>query len=148
MKKTILIFLTLSLILSLFSCTTPPETTPTSEETIEPEYTDELPFNFALIIIDKIMYKVYPEEAAVVPACVDPLCKHSNDSCPMTRIADSFVKDGLYYYVRCSDDRMMYGTKICTYDLISGEYKVLYKTENYDDSITFLQEADNYLFFT
>ena len=56
MKKTILLLLTFSLILSLFSCTTPTETTPLSEETdtLEPEYTDESETGYLLVHIDKI----------------------------------------------------------------------------------------------
>ena len=101
MKKTILLLLTFSLILSLFSCTTPPETAPTSEETeetIEPEYTDESPFDFLLTSISNSLYKVYPEEGFLLPACSDPLCNHKEGTCSLTKICDLQVKNNLLYY--------------------------------------------------
>ncbi len=148
MKKTLYIFSTFFLILSLFSCTTPPERIPTSEEfeeTIEPEYTDESPFDFVVTSLEGRLYKVYPEEGFLVPACADPLCKHKDGSCPLTKMSAHEYKNGLLYYTRYNADyRCVY--KICTYDLFTGEYKVLYEIDKNNNMLHFYV-TDRYLYF-
>ena len=79
MKKTIILLLILSLILSLFSCTNTPQTAPSTEieKTFDPANNGESPFDFILTQVGEVIYKVYPEEGVLVPACPDPLCKHN-----------------------------------------------------------------------
>ena len=148
MKKIILLLLIFSLIPSLFSCTTPPETPPTSEEievTIEPEYTDESPFDFVLTSLNSRLYKVYPEEGIIMPACSDPLCKHKDISCPFTKTSAIRTYGNLLYYTRYNADQRC-AFKICSYDFSTDEYSLLYEVDK-NEHITYLHVSDKYLYF-
>ncbi|MBE6550778.1 MAG: hypothetical protein E7665_01450 [Ruminococcaceae bacterium] len=149
MKKIILLLLTFSLILSLFSCTMPPETALTSDTNTESSKSDytESPFDFVLVSVDSILYRLYPEEGMLIPACVDPLCKHSEGSCPLTKVGGLIISGDIIYYTRFIDTRGVYQNRICSYNLFTGDYKVLYKADSSAESILYLTQAENYLFF-
>ncbi|MBE6551956.1 MAG: hypothetical protein E7665_07460 [Ruminococcaceae bacterium] len=147
MKKIILLLLIFSLILSLFSCTTFPTTTPLSGETdtSEPEYTDESETGYLLVHIDKILYKLYPEEAVMVPLCPDPLCKHNTQSCPFFQVDVNvrFIGEKMYYLRR--GDALGFYSNICVFDLETGEMEILYEPKK--NTVADLYATDNYLFF-
>ncbi|MBE6552317.1 MAG: hypothetical protein E7665_09315 [Ruminococcaceae bacterium] len=147
MKKIILLLLIFSLILSLFSCTTTPETTPLSGETdtSEPEYTDESETGYLLVHIDKILYKLYPEEAVMVPLCPDPLCKHNTNSCPFFQVDVNvrFIGEKMYYLRR--GDAIGFYSSICSFDFEKGEMEVLYEPKK--NTVADLYATEGYLFF-
>ncbi|MBE6552099.1 MAG: hypothetical protein E7665_08195 [Ruminococcaceae bacterium] len=142
--------LTFSLTLSLFSCTTPPETLSGSsddtEETREIKYSDESDYDYLIVLLNNsMMHKLYPEEGIVVPLCPDPLCKHNSQSCPFFQASPSICKRGnIIYYLRKGNSQAYY-LDICKFDLDSGKYEVLYGANGF--TISGLYATEDYLFF-
>ncbi|MBE6552028.1 MAG: hypothetical protein E7665_07825 [Ruminococcaceae bacterium] len=150
MKKIILLLLTFSLILSLFSCTTPPETRYSSElnttETEEIKYSEESEKGYLIVLLKNgLLHKLYPEEGVVVPLCPDPLCKHNTQSCPFFQSAPSICEQGnLIYYLRKGSSKAYYQS-ICKFDLNTGKYEVLFESKDY--TMSKLYATEDYLFF-
>ncbi len=153
MKKYIYLLLALLLTVSFFSCTKPSETAPISGETDMSEivYTDSSSLGFVIVGKDNgdisyNLYKIYPEEAVMLPLCPDPLCKHDSESCPFFDVNPTIRLDGdVAYYLRSRNDMKLFKT-ICRYNFYTDKSEVLYETEK-NSGISSFRAYKKYIFF-
>jgi len=99
MKTHTLTLLIIVIILSFSSCTIPADTISLSKENVPYStlYTDSSPLDFIIVgvtnnrLVD--MYKIYLEEAVMLPLCPDPLCRHNSASCTFFDINPTIYLD-------------------------------------------------------
>ena len=92
------------------------------------------------------MYKIYPEEAVMLPLCPDPLCKHNSESCPFYNINPTMYTIGdTVYYLRKSGGSKLENT-ICSYDFGTDKFKVLHEVEK-GYYIMCFRPYEKYIFF-
>ncbi|MBQ7338724.1 MAG: hypothetical protein IJW40_09775 [Clostridia bacterium] len=97
--------------------------------------------------LDSTLYRISPYSASVTPVCPDPLCEHDNAQCPFWQICLARMETvgNCLYYLRESGGWGEYYKKLCRYDLVSGEYTVLYAPK--EGSMTELFATEEALYF-
>lgn len=96
------------------------------------------------ITYNNTLYKINPITAVGTPVCPDPLCLHNDTTCCFYLASEKQFVGQYIYYMR--DGRPFeFNTKICRFDLQSGEYEIIYETD--EGSMTYLFASERYLFF-
>lgn len=139
MKKIILCLTLFTLFLT--SCNERPNVETKFSETTETAI--ESPYLF--MTIDEIPYIVHTETARARPLCPDPLCMHTDASCPFYQIDTDIdiVGERIYYLKECS--MLGYSKKVCCFDMKSGDTEVLYEAK--EASLFRLLATEDYVFW-
>lgn len=136
MKRTLCFFLLLTAMLSLWGCQGETETS------VENSY--------LYTQINGVLYKISPYSATITPMCPDPLCTHSDQTCPFYGIDEASIQiqGNRMYYLKDPDPRrkMDFGTKLCLFDAASASYTVVFRAE--EGGLTDLLVTDQYVYFS
>lgn len=139
MKRAFLIFTATLLLLCFASC----GRAEADEPGLEEGYVD----NYMYTTIGGVLHRISPYSASVVPVCPDPLCLHSDKSCPFYCVNEaSLVTVGKYlYYLKDGGGWGEYAKRLCRFDRESGKYEIVY--EPGEGSLLNLKQNGNELYF-
>lgn len=145
MKKTILSFIFI-LVISLFSCS--------KSNDMETNATDLYFFRTSQgydvpdLSIFGVILKINPVTSNTAPVCIDPLCTHDNDDCPLYNISGAIISGNTLFFTKIFKDSIdIWRIKKCVlyaYDMQNGSIKTL---ETYTDIVIFLGAKDNYCYY-
>ena len=90
-------------------------------------------------------YRFNTDNATASPLCPDPLCGHNDKSCPFFRIKGAPVFRGQYIYYLSGGSDIGGATQLCSFDLKSGRYEVLYTATG--GTLSGMNEAGGYAYF-
>lgn len=88
------------------------------------EYTD----NYLYTSMNGVLYRISPVSDSVTPVCPDPLCTHSDESCPFYGVENIQTVGQFIYYLKMNYDTFE-TAKLCRYDLKNGKYEELYQPD-------------------
>ncbi|MBE6552164.1 MAG: hypothetical protein E7665_08530 [Ruminococcaceae bacterium] len=152
MKTHTLTLLIIVIILSFSSCTIPADTISLSKENVPYStlYTDSSPLDFIIVgvtnnrLVD--MYKIYLEEAVMLPLCPDPLCRHNSASCTFFDINPTIYLDKETGYFLRSTSEIGNFKQICRYNFYTDKLEILYEVEK-GSCIHSIRPYEKYIFF-
>lgn len=104
-------------------------------------YTD----NYIYANMNGTFFRFNVDNATASPLCPDPLCGHNSISCPFFNMDATPVFRGqyIYYLSGCSD--VGNATRLCSFDLKTGRYEVLYKAGA--GTLSGMNAAGDYAYF-
>ena len=90
-------------------------------------------------------YRFNTDNATASPLCPDPLCGHNDKSCPFFHIKGAPVFRGQYIYYLSGGPDIGGATQLCSFDLKSGRYEVLYTATG--GTLSGMNEDGGYAYF-
>lgn len=119
MMRKMTVFLVLFVTLTCAACTKE------APQEIDVNYTD----NFIYANMNGTFFRFCVDNATASPLCPDPLCGHNDEGCPFFHMEGTPVFRGQYIYYLSGGSEYGGATRLCSFNLQTGRYKVMYTAD-------------------
>ena len=118
MKK----FVALLVLLSVLMCAACARET---AQDLDVNYTD----NYIYANMNGTFFRFCVDNATASPLCPDPLCGHNDEGCPFFHMEGNPIFRGQYIYYLSGGSEYGGATRLCSFNLQTGRYKVMYTAD-------------------
>ena len=107
---------------------------------IDVNYTD----NYIYANMNGTFFRFNADNATASPLCPDPLCGHNDEHCPFFHMEGDPVFRGQYIYYLSGGSDYGGATRLCSFNLQTGRYKVMYTASG--GTLSGMNQAGEYVY--